>query len=152
MGLKDVGPEPLEPAPNHYNPSSAENPEHMAKHQARLAERQDRRERARACFDDESFTSIILICDQSDPTALIDRFARHLAPSGKLVVFSKYKEPLLPAFIQTRFSEQPAFIDVSLTESWMRPYQTAAGRLHPEMSLPNSGAGFILSATKVTIL
>lgn len=152
MGLKDIGPEPLEATPNHYNPSSVDNPEHMAKHQARYLERQSRRERARACFDNSSFTSIILICNDSDPTSLIDRFARYLSPSGKLVVFCKYKEPILPAFIQARFSEQPAFIDVSLTESWLRPYQTAAGRLHPEMSLPNSSAGFILTATKVTML
>lgn len=150
MGLKDIGPEPLEATPNHYNPSSEGNPEHFAKHMARWEERNARRRRAREVFDTKGLTSLILVCDDSDPCSLIDRFAGFLGPSGRLVIFSKYKEPLLSAFIQVRFAQEPAFVDVSLTESWLRPYQTAAGRLHPEMTLPwSSGGGYLLTATRV---
>lgn len=150
LNLSEIGPAPLEPTPNHYNPSSEGNPEHLARHQARWEQRQAHRRRSRACFDSSLFTSILLVCNESDPAALIDRFSPFLAASGRLVVYSKFKETLLPAFIQTRFASNPSFVDVSLTESWLRPYQTASGRLHPEMSMPcSAAAGFILTATRV---
>lgn len=149
LGLVDIGPEPLQPTPNHYNPSSEGNQEHLIKHLARWEERNNRRQRARTLCDNSSFTSLVIVCNESDPAALLDRLGRHLAPSGRLVIYSRYKETLLPAFIQARFSPNPSFVDVALTESWLRPYQTAAGRLHPEMSLVSSGAGFLLTATRV---
>lgn len=149
FNVKDVGPEPLERLPFNQNPNSAHDPDHTAKHLARYEERQQRRSSARAFFDEAAFTSLILICDQHDPAALVDRFSRYLGPSGRLVVYCRYKEPLMAAFIQARYAPQPAFVDVVLTESWMRPYQTAAGRLHPEMAMPSSTAGFLLTGTRV---
>lgn len=147
--VDDVGPGPLDMKDYHENPNSLNNPEAMERHKARFEERQKRRTSARKLFDNRQFTSLILVCNEQDPTVLMDKFGPFLAPSGRLIVFCKWKEPLMAAFIQARWAEQPAYVDVCLTESWLRPYQTAAGRLHPEMSLASSGAGYLLTATRV---
>jgi len=149
--LSEIGPDPMPALPDHFNPSTEDNDEHKAKHIQRTQEREARRQRARVLFDAQAFTSIVLVCgDTTDPATLLSRFGPFLAPSGRLVIHCKYREPLLPAFIQARYNTNPTFVDVSLTESWMRPYQTAAGRLHPEMGLPgSSGAGYMLTATLV---
>lgn len=40
------------------------------------------------------------------------------------------------------------YLNVQLTESWLRRYQVLPGRTHPQMTT-TGGGGYILSATRV---
>ena len=65
-----------------------------------------------------------------------------------MVVYSTLKESLLDSYEHLRSSEH--YINVQLTESWLREYQVPvfnAGS-HPEMMTSGSG-GYLLSAIKV---
>lgn len=147
----ETGPAPLTPQffrLGTYGDELPENPtpEYMA-YRAKYELRQAMRRNTRACFDNAAFESLVLVCQEHDPCQLLDRWSPFIKSSGKVVIYSSAKEPLLPAFVKLRSSG--GFVDVMLTEGWLRPYQTAAGRLHPEMTT-NSHGGFLLVATKVT--
>lgn len=148
MSLAEVGPEPL-PELEYRAPGTQGEPEHMLKHHQKFLDRVARRQRARDCFDGRLFTSLVIVCSEQDPLSMVNRLAPFLAPSGRLILYCRHKEPLIAAFNAVRHSQEMPFVDVVLTESWLRPYQTAAGRMHPEMSLNSSGAGFLLTATRV---
>ena len=68
-----------------------------------------------------------------------------LQPGGSLVIYSSSKEALNPAFFDALISDK--FTDVCFTESFLRPYQTAEGRMHPMMTC-NGHGGFILKMIK----
>lgn len=151
FSVLETGPEPLKQQffrLGTYGDEVPENPtpEYLA-HRAKYETRQAMRRNTRACFDGALFDSLVLVCQEHDPCVLLDRFSASVKSSGRIVVYSSTKEPLLPAFVKLRSSG--GFVDVQLTEGWLRPYQTAAGRLHPEMT-SNSHGGFLLVATKVT--
>lgn len=114
----------------------------------KFVERQKRRLDARAAFDAQNFTSIILAVDPEVYTceSLVTSLTHLLQPGGILVAYSTSKEALSAAFYEALTGTK--FNDVKLTESFLRPYQTAEGRMHPEMTC-NGHGGFILSMTRV---
>ena len=93
-----------------------------------------------------SFTSGVLVANaQTDIMALLPHFAATLQGSARLVIYCPYRECLLQPF---QWLRQAGWVDVQLTDSWLRPYQTAEGRLHPEMSC-TSHSGYLLTALLV---
>ncbi len=115
----------------------------------KFVEKQQRRLDTRALVDSRNFTSIILAVDPEVYSfeSLIDSWSSYLMPGGILVAYCTSKEAIIGAFYEALTSK--GFTDIKLTESFLRPYQTAEGRLHPEMTC-NGHGGFILSMTKVS--
>ncbi|KAJ2585289.1 tRNA (adenine(58)-N(1))-methyltransferase non-catalytic subunit TRM6, partial [Coemansia sp. RSA 1722] len=60
--------------------------------------------------------------------------------SRMLVVYDQSKEALVELFAWLR--ESPSFINVQLTESWLREYQVLPSRTHPLMNT-SGGGGFL---------
>ncbi|KAJ2852465.1 tRNA (adenine(58)-N(1))-methyltransferase non-catalytic subunit trm6 [Coemansia brasiliensis] len=85
----------------------------------------------------------LVISTNYSPVSVINKLEPYLGGSRMLVVYDPCKEPLLEAYTMLR--QSPAFINVQLTESWLREYQVLPNRTHPLMSTSGSG-GFILSA------
>jgi hypothetical protein len=76
----------------------------------------------------------------------LEPMLKALKPSSQVAVFAPYLD-----FVKDWFAFMMAdarFIDVRLTEPWVREYQTAAGRCHPKMSTSGHG-GYVLSATLI---
>ena len=114
----------------------------------KFVEKQQRRLHARSLVDSANFTSIILAVDPEvySCESLVAAWSKYLVSGGILVAYSTSKEALNAAFYEALSSK--CFTDIKLTESFLRPYQTAEGRLHPEMTC-NGHGGFILSMTKI---
>ena len=79
---------------------------------------------------------------------ILQKLEAFLPGSRPVVFYSPYKEQLHELCSYMRYSDR--FINVQLTESWLREYQVASakGGSHPLMNMSGSG-GFLLSATTV---
>ena len=149
--VRDCLPEVLEPVPwvpAHSDPEKLEMyAEKIEARRLNFLQKHGRRMAARRVFDEKNFTSVILAVEPGVYTieSLIDTWYPFLQPGGSLVVYSSSKESLNPAFFESLVSDK--FTDVAFTESFLRPYQTAEGRLHPMMTC-NGHGGFILKMIK----
>ena len=85
---------------------------------------------------------------------MIHRILPYLAGSANVVVHSPHlqvrrlphTQPLVEA--QARIRANPQFVNVSITEPWLRRYQVLPARTHPDMSTSASG-GYILHAVRI---
>ena len=102
-------------------------------------------ERNRADVARGEFDALLVACHY-EPMSIIRRLRSALGGSASVVVHSPYLQPLAEAHAQLRADD--AFINVSLTEPWLRRYQVLPGRTHPEM-MTSATAGFILHALRV---
>ncbi|KAI9471188.1 tRNA (adenine(58)-N(1))-methyltransferase non-catalytic subunit trm6 [Coemansia sp. RSA 989] len=106
-----------------------------------------RRGHARLARSIETFNGgefdALVISTNYNPASVISKLEPYLGGSRMLVVYDPCKEPLLGAYAMLR--QSAAFINVQLTESWLREYQVLPNRTHPLMTTSGSG-GFILSA------
>lgn len=59
---------------------------------------------------------------------------------------ARLTQPLVET--QARLRANPNFINVSITEPWLRRYQVLPARTHPDMSTSASG-GYILHAVRI---
>ncbi|KAJ1789499.1 tRNA (adenine(58)-N(1))-methyltransferase non-catalytic subunit trm6, partial [Coemansia sp. RSA 2399] len=85
----------------------------------------------------------LVVSTNYNPLSVIKRLVPRLGGSRMLVVYDQSKEALLESFAWLRESHE--FLNVQLTESWLREYQVLPKRTHPLMSMSGSG-GFLLSA------
>ncbi|KAJ2747541.1 tRNA (adenine(58)-N(1))-methyltransferase non-catalytic subunit trm6 [Coemansia sp. BCRC 34301] len=88
----------------------------------------------------------LVISTNYNSKSVIERLAPYLGGSRMLVVYDQSKDALLETFAWLRRS--PDFLNVMLTESWLREYQVLPSRTHPMMNT-SGGGGFILSAIHV---
>ena len=70
----------------------------------------------------------------------------YLEPSGILVVYSQYQALLAELFAGLKRSGQ--WVNISMSENFMRKYQVLPMRTHPYMNMFNN-SGFVLTATRV---
>ncbi|WFC99502.1 tRNA (adenine(58)-N(1))-methyltransferase non-catalytic subunit trm6 [Malassezia yamatoensis] len=96
-------------------------------------------------FFDGEFDAAI-IATPYEPYSVIHRLLPYLSGSANVVVFSPYLQPLVEA--QARIRANPNFINVSITEPWLRRYQVLPARTHPDMTTSASG-GYILHAIRI---
>jgi tRNA (adenine58-N1)-methyltransferase non-catalytic subunit len=91
------------------------------------------------------------MADSFNPIEILEKLSKFLAFSSPIVIYSLYKESLLESYQYMRKSS--AFVNVQLTESWLREYQVPSGKggLHPMMNMSGTG-GFLLSSTVVNPL
>ncbi|TKY89902.1 hypothetical protein EX895_001199 [Sporisorium graminicola] len=102
-------------------------------------------DRVRSDFFAGDFDAVLIACHY-DPMSILRRLKPHLGGSASVVVHSPYLQPLAEAHSKLRGDEE--FINISVTEPWLRKYQVLPGRTHPEMTT-SSTAGFILHALRV---
>lgn len=102
-------------------------------------------DRVRSEFFAGDFDAVLIACHY-DPMSILRRLKSHLGGSASVVVHSPYLQPLVEAHAKLRGDEE--FINISVTEPWLRKYQVLPGRTHPEMTT-SSTAGFILHALRV---
>ncbi|KAJ3020232.1 tRNA (adenine(58)-N(1))-methyltransferase non-catalytic subunit trm6 [Thoreauomyces humboldtii] len=76
---------------------------------------------------------------------ILQELGPYVGASRPAVAYASTKELLVPSFLHLRSARD--FINVQLTESFLREYQVLAGT-HPMMRMSGNG-GFLLSATKV---
>lgn len=86
------------------------------------------------------------MASQYTPMSILERLLPYIAGSRPIVFFSGHKEFLVESFHEMRISNN--YLNVQLTESWLRRYQVLPGRTHPTMTT-SGGGGYILSATRV---
>ncbi|WFC94819.1 tRNA (adenine(58)-N(1))-methyltransferase non-catalytic subunit trm6 [Malassezia brasiliensis] len=133
-------------------------PSHMADELARVYKTDRERNRARKKragfeefvatrqqFFDGEFDAAIIACPY-EPYSVIHRLLPYLAGSSNVAVHSPQLQPLVEA--QARLRANPNFINVSITEPWLRRYQVLPARTHPDMSTSSSG-GYILHAVRI---
>ncbi|KAJ2377525.1 tRNA (adenine(58)-N(1))-methyltransferase non-catalytic subunit trm6 [Coemansia sp. RSA 2603] len=77
---------------------------------------------------------------------VVARLLPYLGLSRMVVVYDQCREPLTEVFAWMR--ESLAFVNVQLSEGWLREYQVLPNRTHPTMST-SGGGGFLLSAIYV---
>lgn len=143
--LADIG-QPAEAAV-FAEPKDGSDPQRSAVQKERFLQRAERRGRLKGWLDAGCFDSLVVVTAKHDPSLIISSLQGVLKASARIVVYSTWREVLLPCYMALR--RDTAWVDVSLSESWLRPYQTMPGRLHPLMSC-NGHTGTILSATKVS--
>ncbi|KAJ2017354.1 tRNA (adenine(58)-N(1))-methyltransferase non-catalytic subunit trm6 [Coemansia sp. RSA 922] len=85
----------------------------------------------------------LVISTNYNSKSVIERLVPYLGGSRMLVVYDQSKDALLETFAWLR--QSPDFLNVQLTESWLREYQVLPSRTHPMMNT-SGGGGFILSA------
>lgn len=96
-------------------------------------------------FFEGEFDAVIIACPY-EPYSIIHRLTPYLAGSANVVVHSPHLQPLVEA--QARLRASHSFINVSVTEPWLRRYQVLPARTHPDMSTSASG-GYILHAIRI---
>lgn len=87
-----------------------------------------------------------LVVASTNPLHEVPLLLPYLAPSGILVVYSQYQAVLAELFAGLKRSGQ--WVNISLTENFMRKYQVLPMRTHPYMNMYNNG-GYVLTATRV---
>ncbi|KAJ2212317.1 tRNA (adenine(58)-N(1))-methyltransferase non-catalytic subunit trm6 [Coemansia sp. RSA 487] len=85
----------------------------------------------------------LVVSTNYNPLSVIKQLVPRLGGSRMLVVYDPSKEALLESFAWLLESQE--FLNVQLTESWLREYQVLPKRTHPLMTM-SGGGGYLLSA------
>lgn len=101
--------------------------------------------RSRNEFFSGKFDAVLVACPY-EPYSIIHRLTPLLAGSANVVVHSPYLQPLVET--QARLRARHSYVNVSVSEPWLRRYQVLPGRTHPEMTTSASG-GYILNAVRI---
>ncbi|WFD20583.1 tRNA (adenine(58)-N(1))-methyltransferase non-catalytic subunit trm6 [Malassezia caprae] len=96
-------------------------------------------------FFDGEFDAV-LVASPYEPYSVVRRLIPYLAGSSNVVVHSPHLQPLVEA--QARMRANPAFVNVSVTEPWLRRYQVLPQRTHPDM-MTSASAGYILHGIRI---
>ncbi len=113
----------------------------------RRASRREQLKLRQADFQAGNFDALIL-CTSLDVTTLLPHLIPAIALSGSLVIYSRFKEALLPvhAYLNALPSKQVIHIDIQ--DIRLRGYQVLPGRTHPLMT-GRSGGGYLLTGIRV---
>ncbi|KDN52196.1 Gcd10p-domain-containing protein [Tilletiaria anomala UBC 951] len=88
----------------------------------------------------------LLIASDYEPFSIFSRLVPRLAGSASIVVHSCFLQPLMDAHARMRL--KPEYLNISVSEPWLRRYQVYPGRMHPEMNTSATG-GYLLHAIRV---
>ena len=95
----------------------------------------------------EGFNSLI-IASKYDPLPILKQAVYLLAPSSPIVIYSEYAEPLNECFLYLQHCNLA--IKLSISESWLRPYQSLSGRVRP-LNFMSATGGFVLTGVYAAI-
>ena len=91
----------------------------------------------------------LIIGTKYHPLPLLKEALNLLALSSSIVIYCEYMEPLTECF--NYLVKYQLAVRVTISDTWMREFQTLPGRLHPNMHMPTSG-GYYLSGIFVGLL
>ncbi|RYH07111.1 hypothetical protein EON65_42065 [archaeon] len=91
----------------------------------------------------------LIIASRFRPLPLLKVALYLLAPSSSFVVYHEFMEPLVECYLYLQ--EQCLAIKLSLSDTWMREFQTLPGRTRPDMFMSTSG-GYLLTGIYVGML
>eukprot|EP01031_Cornospumella_fuschlensis_P026114 gene26114-31532_t len=91
----------------------------------------------------------LIIASRFRPLPLLKVALYLLAPSSSFVVYHEFMEPLVECFLYLQ--EHSLAIKLSLSDTWMREFQTLPGRTRPDMFMSTSG-GYLLTGIYVGML
>ncbi|KZT54804.1 Gcd10p-domain-containing protein [Calocera cornea HHB12733] len=91
----------------------------------------------------------MIVVSQYDPYSIVNRLGQYLGGSANCVLHSPYSSVL--AETQLKLRQEGGWLNLQLTEGWLRRYQVLPGRTHPDMNVQGSG-GWLLHAIKVYVL
>lgn len=148
------------------NRTETETPEDMPREQRRAIERRKRKEQlfaqrlekkeARKAVWVNALSELhkggfhaMLSVSAYHATNVVAALSFYLAGSATFAVYNPMKEPLTETYLWLRGSGMP-FINVQLTETFLREWQAKKGRMHPEMNTSGTG-GFLLSGIKTVM-
>ncbi|CAI8491834.1 unnamed protein product [Hanseniaspora opuntiae] len=77
----------------------------------------------------------------------IQRFHKFIKPGCPIVVFCKFREPLLD-LSNEYLMKSNNYLNVKIMQTYCRPYQTKRGKIHPVMTMKSNG-GWLLSCYRV---
>lgn len=97
-------------------------------------------------YESTSFNCLVICSFQYKAVDMLKKFTVKLAGSSPIVLYHPYKDALLEAYQYCRKSNE--YIDVQMTETFMREYQPIPGRIHPTMQT-SGNSGFLLSMIRV---
>ena len=89
----------------------------------------------------------LIIASKYRPLPLLMETLPLLNSGAPFVVYCEYMEPLTECYVHLQ-QQSGETVGLSLTDTWLREYQTLPGRTHPMMFMPTSG-GYLLSGTYV---
>ena len=121
-------------------------PERRAIQMRRKEEKQARKQLVTNLITNSRFDALIIATNRHEPLEILQKVSSALRPSAKIIIYSSWRELLLPSYVALR--KDSTYLDVFGSETWMRPYQAAPGRIHPHMTC-NGHSGLILSATRI---
>eukprot|EP01038_Epipyxis_sp_PR26KG_P010132 gene10132-13630_t len=84
--------------------------------------------------------SLIIACKYR-PLPILKQAIQLLTPSSPFVIFHEFQEPLVDCYMYLQ--QSGLALRLVLSDTWMREYQTLAGRTRPDMFMSTSG-GFLL--------
>ena len=93
----------------------------------------------------EGFHSLI-IASRFNPLPIVKTAIPLMHPSSSIVIYSEYVEPLTECFLYLQTNALA--VRLTITENWLRWFQTLPGREHPENYMRSSG-GFVLTGVTV---
>ncbi|KAJ3031105.1 UNVERIFIED_CONTAM: tRNA (adenine(58)-N(1))-methyltransferase non-catalytic subunit trm6 [Siphonaria sp. JEL0065] len=90
----------------------------------------------------------LIIASQFENLEILGKLIPYVGYSRPVVIYSQFKESLVPAYLMMRGS--PDFVNAQLSETLTREYQVPVSGLgtHPFMQT-SGGGGFLLTATRV---
>lgn len=91
----------------------------------------------------------LIIAARFRPLPLLKVALYLLAPSSSFVVYHEFMEPLVECYLYLQ--EECLAIKLSLSDTWMREFQTLPGRTRPDMFMSTSG-GYLLTGIYVGML
>ncbi|OAV92096.1 hypothetical protein PTTG_09724, partial [Puccinia triticina 1-1 BBBD Race 1] len=87
-----------------------------------------------------------ITCSEYEPESIVSNLLDRLMALSTIVIYSCHLRPL--SDLQTLLKSKTEFIQITISQPWLRVYQVLVGRTHPEMNGTHHG-GFIFSAIKV---
>lgn len=91
------------------------------------------------------FNSLVVAC-RYNVLPIVKKALHLLAPSSPFVLYCEFVDPLLECY--QFMVKHTIAVRVTVSDTWMREFQTLPGRVHPQMYMTTS-SGYILSGTYV---
>ncbi|EFP74480.2 uncharacterized protein PGTG_00436 [Puccinia graminis f. sp. tritici CRL 75-36-700-3] len=167
-------PTPLDPSVDSSSNRPKKEPNNRSKSKKKFERVQDLLNVRREFFE-TGFEGLIT-CSEYEPESIVTKLLTKLTGSSTIVIYSCHLRPLSDLQTLLKKSSVPStssssssssspgeqnelsrqmretkteFIQITISEPWLRAYQVLVGRTHPEMNGTHHG-GFIFSAIKVT--
>ena len=91
----------------------------------------------------------LIICSRFDPLPILRQALPLLLPSAPFVVYYEFLEPLVECY--RYLQDEQLAVRLTLSDTWMREFQTLPNRVHPQMFMSTS-SGYLLTGVYVGVV